>query len=86
MIDYVLELAEFYIHHRRDSKKAFFYLNSLENRLSPKEINIIEKAIRWNFLMSDYSKLILRDNNKSQFYMKESQKLKNQLQKIRVNE
>ncbi|MBY8991783.1 MAG: hypothetical protein KGD58_13635 [Candidatus Lokiarchaeota archaeon] len=86
LIDYILELAEFYIHHRRDSKKAIYYLNSLENRLSPKEINRIEKAIRWNFLMSDYCKLILRNNQKSQFYMKESQKLKNQLQKIRVNE
>jgi tetratricopeptide (TPR) repeat protein len=86
LIDYILELAEFYIHHRTDSKKAIYYLNSLENHLSPKEINNIEKAIRWNFLMSDYYKLILRDNQKSQFYMKESQKLKNQLQKIRVNE
>lgn len=86
LIDYILELAEFYIHHRRDSKKAIYYLNSLENRLSPKELNKIEKAIRWNFLMSDYCKLILRNNQKSQFYMKESQKLKNQLQKIRVNE
>ena len=86
LIDYVLELAEFYIHHRRDSKKAIYYLNSLENRLSPKEIDNIEKAIRWNFLMSDYCKLILRNNQKSQFYMKESQKLKNQLQKIRINE
>ena len=86
LIDYILELAEFYIHHRRDSKKAIYYLNSLENHLSPKEINNIEKAIRWNFLMSDYCKLILRNNQKSQFHMKESQKLKNQLQKIRVNE
>jgi hypothetical protein len=86
LIDYILELAEFYIHHRRDSKKALYYLNTLENHLSPKEINNIEKAIRWNFLMSDYCKLILGNNQKSQFYMKESQKLKIQLQKIRVSE
>ena len=54
--------------------------------LSPKEITNIERAIRWNLLMSDFSKLILGNNQKSQFYMKETQKLKNQLQKIRINE
>ncbi|MFX0028328.1 MAG: tol-pal system YbgF family protein [Candidatus Hermodarchaeota archaeon] len=86
LIDYILELAEFYIHYRRDSKKAIYYLNSLENHLSPKEITNIERAIRWNLLMSDFSKLILGNNQKSQFYVKETQKLKNQLEKIRINE
>ena len=85
-IDYVLELAEFYIHHRKDSKKAIYYLSSLENHLSPKEINNIERAIRWNLLMSDYYKIIERNNQKSQFHIKQSRNLKNQLQKIGVGE
>ena len=85
-IDYVLELAEFYIHHRKDSKKAIYYLISLENHLSPKEINNIERAIRWNLLMSDYYKIIERNNQKSQFHIKQSRNLKNQLQKIGVGE
>ncbi len=85
-IDYVLELAEFYIHHRKDSKKAIYYLSSLENHLSPKEINNIERAIRWNLLMSDYYKNIERNNQKSQFHIKQSRNLKNQLQKIGVGE
>jgi len=85
-IDYILELAEFYIHHRKDSKKAIYYLSSLENHLSPKEINNIERAIRWNLLMSDYYKIIERNNQKSQFHIKQSRNLKNQLQKIGVGE
>lgn len=85
-IDYVLELAEFYIHHRKDSKKAIYYLSSLENHLSPKEINNIERAIRWNLLMSDYYKIIEKNNQKSQFHIKQSRNLKNQLQKIGVGE
>ncbi len=85
-IDYVLELAEFYIHHRKDSKKAIYYLSSLENHLSPKEINNIERAIRWNLLMSDYYKVIEKNNQKSQYHVKQSRDLKNQLQKIGVGE
>jgi len=85
LIDFILELAEFYIHHRKDSKKAFYYLNSLENHLSPKEINNLKRAIRWNLLMSDYFNILDKNRQKSQFYVKESQKLKNQLQTIGVN-
>ncbi|MFW9877970.1 MAG: tetratricopeptide repeat protein [Candidatus Thorarchaeota archaeon] len=86
VIDYVLELAEFYIHHRKDSKKASYYLNSLENHLSPKEIKGVERAIRWNLLMSEYYKVIEKNNQKSQFHIKQSRNLKNQLQKIGVGE
>ncbi|MHA2038520.1 MAG: tetratricopeptide repeat protein [Promethearchaeota archaeon] len=85
LIDFILELAEFYIHHRRDSKKALFYLNSLEDHLSPKEINAINRAIRWNSLMSDYYSSLENNRQKAQFYVKESQKLKNQLYTIGVN-
>lgn len=86
LIDYVLELAEFYIHHRKDSKKAIYFLTSLEDHLSPKEINIIKRAIRWNLLMSDYYNVIEGNRQKSQFYMRESKKLKNQLETIGISE
>jgi len=85
LIDFFLELAEFYIHHRRDSKKALHYLNSLENHLSPKEIKNIKRAIRWNLLMSDYYNSLEKNRQKSQFYVKESKKLKSQLQTIGIN-
>ncbi|MHA2393701.1 MAG: tetratricopeptide repeat protein [Promethearchaeota archaeon] len=86
LIDYILELAEFYIHHRKDSKKAIYFLKNLEDILSPNEINILKRAVRWNLLMSDYYNIIEGNRQKSQFYLKESKKLKNQLQTIGINE
>lgn len=85
LIDYLLEMAEFYIHHRKDSKKALHFLGSLEHQLSPKEISKISRAIRWNLLMSDYYNVIEGDRQKSQYYLKESRKLKSQLQKIGID-
>jgi len=84
--DIVLELAEFYIHHRIDSRKAIFLLKSVENRLSQtiKEIPGIRRTIRWNLLMCDYNDMIAKDNNKSNYYYKQSQIFINQLKKIGV--
>ncbi|MFX1522706.1 MAG: tetratricopeptide repeat protein, partial [Promethearchaeota archaeon] len=73
LIDYILELAEFYIHHRQDTKKALYFLNIVEDQLSPKKINGIKRAIRWNLLMSDYYNSLEIDRQKSQFYVKQSQ-------------
>lgn len=84
LTDLILEQAEFYIHYRKDYKKALYLLNSLENHLSPKEISNLKRAIRWNLLMSDYYNNI-RNRQKSQFYLKKSQKLKIQLQTIGVS-
>ncbi|MHA2127587.1 MAG: tetratricopeptide repeat protein [Promethearchaeota archaeon] len=83
LIDLILEQAEFYIHYRKDYKKAFYHLNSLEDHLSPKEISNLKRAIRWNLLMSDYYNN-LRNRQKSQFYLKQSEKLKTQLQTIGI--
>ncbi|GAH37590.1 unnamed protein product, partial [marine sediment metagenome] len=62
--DLILELAEFYIHQRVDSKKAIFLLKSLENRipLNMKEISGIKRGIRWNLLMSDYFDMIVKNS------------------------
>ncbi|MFX1575148.1 MAG: tetratricopeptide repeat protein [Promethearchaeota archaeon] len=86
LIDLVLELAEFYIHYRKDSKKAIYLLKTVENHFFPKEIRDIRRAIRWNLLMSDYYNSVTEDRKNSQFYLKQSQKLKIQLQTIGVNE
>ena len=86
LTDLVLELAEFYIHHRKDSKKAIYLLSQIENHLSLHEINNIRRSIRWNLLMSDYYNDVERNRPKSQFYIKESQKLKTQLQTIGVED
>ncbi|MFX1415093.1 MAG: hypothetical protein ACFFA2_14870, partial [Promethearchaeota archaeon] len=84
--DLILELAEFYIHHRVDSRKALFLLKSVENRLAVylKEIPGIKRAIRWNLLMCDFSDIIAKDSHNSTYYFKQSQVLVNQLRKIGV--
>ncbi|MFX1411291.1 MAG: tetratricopeptide repeat protein [Promethearchaeota archaeon] len=86
LIDLILELAEFYIHYRKDSKKAFYLLNKIQNHLTFKEINNIRRSIRWNLLMSDYYNIIAGDSKNSQFYLKQSQKFKAQLKTIGIIE
>jgi len=86
LYDLVLELAEFYIHHRVDSKKALYLMKSIEKRLSLnlKKISGIRRAIRWNLLMCDYYDILARDSDKSTHYYQQSQILINQLKKIGV--
>lgn len=86
LMDLILELAEFYIHYRKDSKKAFYLLNKMQNHLSFKEVNNMRRSLRWNLLMSDYYNIIARDSKNSQFYLKQSQKLKAQLRTIGILE
>ncbi len=86
LYDLVLELAEFYIHHRVDSKKALYLMKSIEIRLSLnlKKVSGIRRAIRWNLLMCDYYDILVRDSDKSTHYYQQSQILINQLKKIGV--
>ncbi|MHA1349615.1 MAG: hypothetical protein ACTSPZ_02115 [Promethearchaeota archaeon] len=86
LYDLVLELAEFYIHHRVDSKRALYLMKNLEKKLSLnlKEISGIRRAIRWNLLMCDYYDILARDSNNSTHYYQQSQILINQLKKIGV--
>lgn len=85
-LDLILELAEFYIHHRIDSRKALFLLKRIEKNISInlKEISGIKRSIRWNLLMCDYYDLLAKDSNNSAYYYKQSQILTNQLKKIGV--
>jgi tetratricopeptide (TPR) repeat protein len=86
LYDLVLELAEFYIHHRVDSKKALYLMKSIEIRLSLslKKVSGIRRAIRWNLLMCDYYDILARDSDKSTHYYQQSQILIHQLKKIGV--
>ena len=85
-LDLILELAEFYIHHRVDSRKALFLLKKIEKHisLSLKEISGIKRSIRWNLLMCDYYDRLVQDSNNSAYYYKQSQVLTNQLKKLGI--
>ncbi|UCC21061.1 MAG: hypothetical protein JSV62_07230 [Promethearchaeota archaeon] len=85
LTDLILELSEFYIHYRKDAKKAFYLLNNLEKHLSLKEISYMKRAIRCNLLLSDYYNIFGLNREKSQYYLKQGQKLKNQFETIGIS-
>jgi len=85
LIDLMLELSEFYIHHKKDARRAYYLLKNLENQIRIKEVSNMKRGIRWNLLMVDYYNTFEEDREKSQFYFKQSQKLRNQLQTIGIN-
>ena len=85
-IDIILEFSEFYIHYKKDAKKAHSLLKDLENHITLREISNMKRAIRWNLLMSDLYKNFSESRDKAQFYLKQSQKLKTQLNTIGVSE
>ncbi|MFX0007105.1 MAG: tetratricopeptide repeat protein [Promethearchaeota archaeon] len=84
LTDLILELSEFYIHYKRDGKKAYTLLTNLESQIRLKEIGNMKRAVRWNLLMSDYYLTFELNREKSQFYLKQGQKIKNQLQTIGI--
>ncbi|MFX1349728.1 MAG: tetratricopeptide repeat protein [Promethearchaeota archaeon] len=85
LLDLMLELSEFYIHHKKDARKAYYLLKNLENQIRIKEISNMKRGIRWNLLMVDFYNTFEENHEKSQFYFKQSQKLRNQLQTIGIN-
>ena len=86
LVDLYIELAELYIHYRKDTKKAYFYLETIEKYISKKEISGLFRALRWNLLMSDYYKLLIKDSIKADRYLKQSKAIKGQLAVIGVIE
>jgi len=84
--DLVLELAEFYIHQRTDSRKSLYLLKKIEDRVSinVKKISGIRRAIRWNLLMSDYFDSIIKNSKNSSYYYKQAQIFINQLKKLGI--
>ncbi|NVM34120.1 MAG: hypothetical protein HWN81_00900 [Candidatus Lokiarchaeota archaeon] len=85
-INLILELSEFYIHYRKDAKKAHSLLKNLENHITLRKISNMKRAIRWNLLMSDLYNTFSENRDKSQFYLKQSKKLKTQLHTIGVSD
>lgn len=85
LTDLMLELSEFYIHHKKDARRAYYLLKNLENQILLREISNMKRGIRWNLLMVDFYNTFEDNREKSQFYLKQSQKLRNQLQMIGIN-
>ncbi len=88
MCDVLLELAEFYIHYHKDSKRATYLLSKVETYVSTKMKTIpgMRRAIRYNLLMSDYYNFLERNSENNQYYLKQGRTLKAQLKAFGVNE
>jgi hypothetical protein len=80
----LLELAEFLIHNKKDSKNALYVLKLTKEKLNPKTVKGLQESIRWNLLMSDYYRYLERNSKESSFYIKQSKILKVQLQKLGI--
>jgi len=80
--DLFLELSEYYVHHRKSSKNANYYLSQTKRFLHTNTISGIRKSIRWNKLMSTFFNLLIKNNEKASYYLKESRKLERQLEII----
>lgn len=85
-IDLALELAEFYVHQRVDSRKSLYLLKKIEDRVASnvKEISGIRRAIRWNLLMSDYFTHIVKNDRNSSYYYKQAQIFIHQLKELGI--
>ncbi|MFX0075677.1 MAG: tetratricopeptide repeat protein [Candidatus Hermodarchaeota archaeon] len=84
LTDLILELSEFYIHYKKDGRKSYTLLKNLEKEIRLKEISNMKRAVRWNLLMSDYYISFEVNREKSHFYLKQSQKIKKQLETIGI--
>lgn len=84
--DLLMELSEYYIHDRQDTKKAHYFLKRSKDLVDRKSIEGLRKSIRWNLLSSDFYSYLIENKEKAQYHIKESQKLKNQLRTIGIEE
>ncbi|MFX1445598.1 MAG: tetratricopeptide repeat protein [Promethearchaeota archaeon] len=84
IVDLLLEMSEFYIHYRKDTKRAQFYLQTTEKLISKRTIPGLHRAIRWNLLMSDFFKFMAKNSENSAYYFSQSRILKAQLKSIGV--
>ncbi|MHA1281518.1 MAG: tetratricopeptide repeat protein [Promethearchaeota archaeon] len=82
--DIYMELAEFFIHHRKEVKRASMFLKVSRNLIDVKTIIGIKQAVKWNLLMSDFYNFILKNRTKSNEYIRRAQKLKGRLKEIGV--
>jgi len=83
LIDLFLELAEYTIYYRKDTKKALYYLKAINEYLSKEKISGFQRVLQWHLLMLDLSKL-LNDSEATAHYLRQSNIIKNQLRVIGV--
>ena len=84
LLDLLLEIGEFHIHYRKDTKKAFYNLELASKFLSKKTISGLKRSLRWTLLMGDFYKILINDSEKSSYYLGQSRIIRSQLNTIGV--
>ena len=84
LLDLLLEIGEFHIHYRKDTKKAFYNLELVSKFLSKKTISGLKRSLRWTLLMGDFYKILINDSEKSSYYLGQSRIIRSQLNTIGV--
>lgn len=82
ILDLALELTEFYIHHRKDSKNANHLINQSRQLIDLKTIPGLRRALRWNLLTADFFKNFANNNKKYQHHLQEARKIRARLNDI----
>jgi len=86
ILDLLLEIGEFHIHYRKDTKKAFYNLELASKFLSKKTLSGLKRSLRWTLLMGDFYKIMINDSEKSSYYLGQSRIIRSQLNTIGVIE
>jgi len=86
VLDLLLEIGEFHIHYRKDTKKAFYNLKLASKLLSKKTLSGLKRSLRWTLLMGDFYKIMINDSEKSSYYLGQSRIIRSQLNTIGVLE
>ena len=84
ILDLLLEIGEFHIHYRKDTKKAFYNLELASKFLSKKTLSGLKRSLRWTLLMGDFYKIVINDSEKSSYYLGQSRIIRSQLNTIGV--
>jgi tetratricopeptide (TPR) repeat protein len=84
LLDLLLEIGEFHIHYRKDTKKAFYNLELASKFLSKKTLSGLKRSLRWTLLMGDFYKILINDSEKSSYYLGQSRIIRSQLNTIGV--
>jgi len=84
ILDLLLEIGEFHIHYRKDTKKAFYNLELASKFLSKKTLSGLKRSLRWGLLMGDFYKILINDSEKSSYYLGQSRTIRSQLNTIGV--
>lgn len=82
ILDLLLEIGEFHIHYRKDTKKAFYHLELASKFLSKKTLSGLKRSLRWTLLMGDFYKILINDSEKSSYYLGQSRIIRSQLNTI----